>query len=729
MDLIGRDNALDDRDVLNYKTFGYNLVEEESEAVVDGFNFATDGWLTDPDEGGRNILRLNATSKITYPNMNLFSLLENKSFGNTFEIDFKGRNTTTSDKTLVSLITGSLSNIGNGILINEQSVKVSLAGSNYEVQYKAGERVRISVTISTNTDDRRLVIIYINGVLSFVNEYTETSFGGLKSSLILNPVNGFFDIYGLRIYRNELSMSQVLNNYIASYNSAVEKGQAKEANDIYDEDGNISYTKVKTLMPTFVFRTQAGVVDMPPAKGTKRKGNAYYSDPIYGCGFEELFSGKKPEADVQGTSSQKYPRKNYKIKFDSKHTLNIGVTEKVFTFKKDFMDSSHANNTGLAKLVQTLYFTPVPPQMSYLIWKDSEGAEHDAYDMENNKIDYEYIYNFALTTDAPFLSIGEVNITPEIVSDENKYYVGYMRGANSYTICELNTNGSVPSSISVKDCSSVRTTVYGQPCAFFWQPTDEEGNLQQEQYFGIYNFNTDKVATNSMKLEEDNVLSFEFSNNVSDGVLFKSCDNFTEVQKSFEFRAYQKDGVKLGLLEDYYLDDEKDDSGLVSWANGGYDAKENKDIPILNALYNENDVQLYTKIDGNLYPINYPFLTTHLTDTAFYDADPRTLEAQYRLNNGNIEASFVASRGTSDAEKIASTLEDFVESYNSENGTSYEKYSEIYANSSITFIEAPTEEEAEAEKGDGAAISVQIINQDVNYIVQWGYEEDGSVVE
>lgn len=727
LDLIGRDNALSNRDVLNYRTFGYNTTEEETSAIVDGFNFATDGWLTDPDEGGRNILRLNATSKITYPNMNLFSLLENTSFGNTFEIDFKGRNTTTSNKTLVSLITGTLSNIGNGILINEQSVRVSLAGSDYEVQYKAGERVRISITISPNTDDRRLVIIYINGILSFVNEYTTTSFGGLKSSLVLNPINGFCDIYGLRIYRNELSMSQVLNNYIASYNSAVEKGQAKEWNDIYDDDGNISYTKVNALMPTFVFRTQAGVTDMPPAKGTKRKGNAYYIDPIYGNSFEELFSGKKPEADVQGTSSQKYPRKNYKIKFDKKHLLNLQIAEKVYTFKKDFMDSSHANNTGLAKLVQTLYFTPVPPQMSYLVWMDENEEEHDAYDINDTKVDYEYIYNFALTTDAPFLSIGEVNINPEIIVDEGKYYINYMRGTNSYTLCELKVGTNIPSSIRIEDCSNVRTTVYGQPCAFFWQPTDAEGNPQQEQYFGIYNFNTDKVATNSMKLEEEGVLSFEFCNNVADGVLFKSCENFTEVQNSFEFRAYEKDGISLGLLEDYYLDDKKADSGLVSWANGGID--DDEVIPILNALYNEEDIQLYTKIEDQLYPINYPFLTTHLTESGFYEVNPRTLEAQYRLNEGNIEAAFVASRGTSDMEKIASTLEDFVETYNETNGTSYSKYSEIYAGTSFNFIEAPTEEEAEAEKGDGAAIDVQIINQDVNYIVQWGYEEDGSVAE
>jgi hypothetical protein len=55
------------------------------------------------------------------------------------------------------------------------------------------------------------------------------------------------------------------------------------------------------------------------------------------------------------------------------------------------------------------------------------------------------------------------------------------------------------------------------------------------------------VAENTMCLDEEGALSFEFTNNVSSGVLFKTCDNFTEVRNSFEYRAYKKDGVDLGL--------------------------------------------------------------------------------------------------------------------------------------------------------------------------------------
>ena len=157
---------------------------------MDDFNYKTDGWLTDEDEGGRNILRVNATSQVTYKDMNLFTLLDNTSYtGCTFEIDFKGRHTTNANRTLVTLLANQ-----QGITVSEQNVTVELAGTTYAVEYKAGERTRISITIGRNAKDSRLIKIYINGVLSFVNAYTAASFSGYNSNLIINPEMGFVDI-------------------------------------------------------------------------------------------------------------------------------------------------------------------------------------------------------------------------------------------------------------------------------------------------------------------------------------------------------------------------------------------------------------------------------------------------------------------------------------------------------------------------------------------------------
>lgn len=716
LDLIGRDNALSNRSIIEYNTISYKPEEVyATTANMLDFNYATDGWLIDNNEGGRNILRINATSWVTYENMGLLTLLsDTNNSGVTFEIDFTSRNATNSNKTLVSLLT----NGSQGITINEQSVRVSLAGSIYQVEYKAEERIRIAVTVGRNIDDSRLVKIYLNGVLSYVGAYTSTSFNNYNTDLILNPSNGFIDIYGLRLYSSELTAGQVLNNYIASFNSSAEKIAERDWNDIYGdaEKTIVSFDKVKGLMPTFVFTTNDvnTTQSMPPAKGDKRFGPIQYIDEIYGASFTEEYKHKvddkgkikgKPEADVQGTSSQKYPRKNIKVKTNNEYSINSAVVvgEDVFTFKKDFMDSSHANNTGLAKLVQTLYFTPVPPQISYIMCQVDENSENDfpAVDKSGRPINFKYIYEYAESIGKPFSSLGAVDIEVSLLKEEvdgvTSYHFAYTKVGSSEQIvmCEIDNKDKDIIAIYIKDKSYIRTTIYGQPCAFFWE--DKDGAIS---YQGIYNFNTDKVSTNNMELEKDGTMSFEFANNVTDGALFKSCENYTDVRNSFEYRAYEKDGISIKLWEDYYDDD------LVKWANGGDD--DGDAIPVLNALYNENDVQLYTKIGEELTPINYPLLTEKLEDTVFFGDSPEKLEVEYRLENDNIEAAYVASSAISDDFKLSETIEALGgDAY-------YEAHTELHP-VPIVDISNP--------------IGCQIINQDADYVLQWGYETDGTVHE
>ena len=712
LDLIGRENASDKREIIEYDTI--NVAPEKvtrKNAKMEDFNFVTDGWIVDTAEDERTALRVNATSMLTYEGMDLFTYLSNTNYsGCSFEVDFKGRNTTNSNRKLITLNTNS----GQGITISEQKVTVTIANSKYEVEYKAEERIRVTVTVGSNVDGNRRIMIYINGVLSFVSRYASASFAGYTSNLVINPLAGFVDVYGLRLYGSELSMSQVLNNYIASFNTSADRVAARDWNAIYADDGvTVSYDKVKTLMPTFVFSTnnKDGENNMPPKKDEKRYGSITYDDPVYGKGFSEDYVGakKKPVADVQGTSSQKYPRKNFKIKTNNKYSMSdVIVGEKVFTFKKDFMDSSHANNTGLAKLVQTLYFTPVPPQISYITWSD-ETDTYTAEDIDGNKIDFEYIYNYAYNTNEPFSSLGSVVIEPQLLSEDGKYYFSYTTtSGTTYRVCELKTDDKTPLTIQIKDKSYVRTTIYGQPCAFFHLP---KGGDQAGQYIyqGIYNFNTDKVAANNMELEEEGCLSFEFANNVTNGVLFNSCENYTEIRNSFEYRAYELNGKSLGLWEDYYDKEEDGVIELKKWINGGYDEEEEIDIPVLNALYDENGTQIYTKFNEELTPINYVFLTDNTAeDGQFRGKVPQKLEAGYRLENGNIQASYVASSASSDDVEIAKTIEENLggDSYYSEKGT----------------VKSPV-------VGEGSAINCQLINQDADFVVQWGYEMGGEVSE
>ena len=83
----------------------------------------------------------------------------------------------------------------------------------------------------------------------------------------------------------------------------------------------------------------------PTYKGDKKTNKVYFTDlPEPG----RSFSCENVQNDVQGTSSQYYPRKNWKFKF-----------------KADFAESSGTHNTGMAKVINSLLIEmglTTPPQ-------------------------------------------------------------------------------------------------------------------------------------------------------------------------------------------------------------------------------------------------------------------------------------------------------------------------------------------------------------------------------
>jgi hypothetical protein len=150
----------------------------------------------------------------------------------------------------------------------------------------------------------------------------------------------------------------MLNNYIADTSNLTEKLALYTANNIHDAYGNILYNKLINQIPIM---TITG--DLPSAKGDKKLVTIEYENQ---ADSTRDFSMAYVTIDVQGTSSQYYPKKNYKIsKLPTAYSLRNGVpAEKVFTLKADYMESSHAHNTGLARFVNDLYTTKTPPQLN-----------------------------------------------------------------------------------------------------------------------------------------------------------------------------------------------------------------------------------------------------------------------------------------------------------------------------------------------------------------------------
>lgn len=163
------------------------------------------------------------------------------------------------------------------------------------------------------------------------------------------------DIYNIRLYDNNLNRYQLLNNYIADIDDYDRKISIFERNDIYDSYGSVSFEKALKHNDCLVFEG-----DLPQYKGDKKTNKIYH----YSSANDLLNWWANVKNNVQGTSSQYYPRKNYKFEFiggityieSGEQAEAFQLSEdvhpaKIFCIKTDFAESSGTHNTGVANMV------------------------------------------------------------------------------------------------------------------------------------------------------------------------------------------------------------------------------------------------------------------------------------------------------------------------------------------------------------------------------------------
>lgn len=397
-----------------------------------------------------------------------------------------------------------------GIVLNTQEAAFALGSTTLtSVRYADNNRIKISIVVDATGAQgqvydekgnakmdgdtpvvKRLVYLYVNGVLSgllTINDTSTLDITTAESAIEINSDYCDVDIYGIRVYNTGLSYSQIAQNWIGDASSLNDKLIRYYINRNILTQGKIDYKKVmnlkKTLLdlgfseeeaaansiPVMIIKTyldnSQGVTGtdnmLPYSKGNKKCVAVRYYDPN---NPDACFHGQNLELDVQGTSSQGYPRRNYKLKtkeFNKGYLLhpfhfqkwdglesnkdiyndeeledgiNIGygdgsLLEKEFCLKADYMESSSTHNTGFANLIGKL----------------SINVEGTAYDFR-----HPLVKDFGLDNAA-----------------------GY------------------------------RTTVFGFPIVIFHE--NQAGNIE---YVGKYNFNIDKGATDSFGFTDGEINEF-----------------------------------------------------------------------------------------------------------------------------------------------------------------------------------------------------------------------------
>lgn len=346
-------------------------------AELTNVNWVSNGWIN-------NTLKLTgeATGYIPY---NIFGS-DPKSAGRTIEIEFATHNIKNYESILLSCFTES-----KGIQITPTEAFLMSEQEVVKVRFKEDEKVRVSFVIESGNDNR-LIKTYVNGILSGIAQYdsSDNFQQGIPVGITLNEGKEEIDIYTIRVYDIALSSRQVLNNYICDLTNITEKIAKYQANNVYDLYGSISMAKIKSMIPILTITGE-----LPPVKGEKKTISTTYTDP-----FNPAMDFTKSDCiiDVQGTSSQYYPKKNYKIKFPEAFSFYDGaIPEQEYTFKADYMESSHSHNTGNAILVNDLYSEFFPTQTAENGVRNTiYGFPCAIYYRANEAADYEYFgaYNF-----------------------------------------------------------------------------------------------------------------------------------------------------------------------------------------------------------------------------------------------------------------------------------------------------------------------------------------------
>lgn len=340
----------------NPATWQYNSVS----SVFSGFNFASDGWQLDEDDV--TVLRLSGDARLTIP-VNMFTS-DARNTGKTIEIEFATRDVMNYDAVIMSCMSD-----GRGLQLTAQKASLIFGQSEIGTQYKENEHVRLSFVIE-KSNENRLMLCYINGILSGAIQYpiTEDFIQSSPVGISVGSNDCGIDLYCIRVYDNNLTRYQILDNWIYDTQVGSEKLDRYTRNNIYNEYGEVVIKNLPADLPYLIIEG----TELPQYKGDKKTVSGSYTDLM---NPSKSFTFEGAQIDVQGTSSQFYARKNYKVKFKNGLTVNgvasgtyamrdDSIPTDTFTFKADVASSEGANNVELARLYNDTCPYKTPPQIA-----------------------------------------------------------------------------------------------------------------------------------------------------------------------------------------------------------------------------------------------------------------------------------------------------------------------------------------------------------------------------
>ena len=255
--------------------------------TFENMNWGTVGWID--DENGDTALRLSGDARATI-NFKPFST-DARQTGKTIELIFAIRDVNNREAMAISCFDGSI-----GFTVTADTAKLMSEQSEISCNYTDEKKIHIAFSIEARTD-YRLMCVYLNGVLSGVKQYPESDNWQMQTPVNITVGSPYcnVDLYEVRSYNTSLIAEEARDNYIADLTDVVEKNAIFADNDIYDDFGSLSFSKLQNNMPILVITG-----DLPKSKGDKKTVSVSFTHPDYpALNFDDTAT-----IDVQGTSSQ-----------------------------------------------------------------------------------------------------------------------------------------------------------------------------------------------------------------------------------------------------------------------------------------------------------------------------------------------------------------------------------------------------------------------------------------
>lgn len=351
LDPAGRSNEQTDR-----AEFGYLDADGVNHPLTfsENFDWVNGGFQTDSDGVTAFVVRRGTTVTL---DRGLFDT-DCRAAGRNIKLIFRSENVRSYDAQLMSCRSGNV-----GIAVNAQQATVTSQLETMTVPYCEGRKIEMDICIEAE-NEHAMAWIDMKAIPSCPPvKYGSTDTWGQTAPvpLVIGSEDADVWVYRLKLYGNSLNRYEVLDNFIADCADPAEMVERYERNDVFNDDGTLSRTRVAAK------NGGLRVIHLRAGRMTTGKEDEVTADleMIYGDGGEaHHLAAEGITFKAQGTSSLEYilAALNLDIDFSDavsfKNGLGEDITEYAFTpnsipvdyfnLKANVASSESANNVCLA---------------------------------------------------------------------------------------------------------------------------------------------------------------------------------------------------------------------------------------------------------------------------------------------------------------------------------------------------------------------------------------------